>query len=81
MRLLAPPAATWLAAIFGALAGEAGLTLTPATERKAAAVLARVEADHGSGNARLAGCLLDQVAAAQARRVTAESRQSERRPG
>jgi hypothetical protein len=44
--------AVQLAAIFAALAGEAGFALTPDAARKAAAVLA--EADHGAGNARLA---------------------------
>jgi hypothetical protein len=57
-----------LAAIFAALAGEAGFTLTPEATRKAAAVLA--DADHGAGNARLAVRLLDHAAASQARRIT-----------
>jgi hypothetical protein len=60
--------AVQLAAIFAALAGEAGFTLTPDAARKAAAVLA--EADHGAGNARLAVQLLDEVTVSQARRIT-----------
>ena len=59
-----------LAAVFAALAGEAGFALTPAAERKAATVLARADGDHGSGNARLAVRLLDQATASQGRRVT-----------
>ena len=57
-----------LAAIFVTLADEAGFTLTPDAARKAATVLA--EAGHGSGNARLAVRLLDQVTVSQARRIT-----------
>jgi AAA lid domain len=59
-----------LAAIFATLAGEAGFTLTPAAARKAATVLDQAEADHGSGNARLAVRLLDQTTASQAHRLT-----------
>jgi ATPase family associated with various cellular activities (AAA) len=59
-----------LAAIFATLAGEAGFTLTTGAARKAATVLARAEVGHGSGNARLAVRLLDQVTARQARRIT-----------
>ena len=61
--------ASQLAAIFAALAGEAGLTLSPDAARKAAAVLAEAEAGHRSGNARLAVWLLDQATARQARRI------------
>ena len=60
-----------LAAIFAALAGEAGFTLTPAAARKAAAVLAEAEVGHGCANARLAFWLLDQATASQARVTTA----------
>ena len=63
-----------LAAIFAALAGEAGLVLSPDAARKAAAVLARAEAGHRSGNARLAVRLLDQATARQARRIAAAAR-------
>ncbi len=59
-----------LVAIFTTLAAEAGFTLTPAAERKAAAVLARAEAGQASGNARLAVRLLAQVTATQAHRIT-----------
>ena len=59
-----------LAAIFATLAGEAGFTLTADAARKATAVIAQAEGDHGPGNARLAVRLLDQVTASQARRVT-----------
>ena len=62
-----------LAVIFGSLADEAGLTLTPAAQSKAAGVLARAEGDHGSGNARLAVRLLNQATAIQALRVAAAS--------
>ena len=62
-----------LAAILATLAGEAGFTLTPDAARKAATVLARAEADHATGNARLAVRLLDQATATQARRVTTAS--------
>jgi len=60
-----------LAAIFAALADEAGLRLTPAAGRKAATALAKAESDHGSGNARLAVRLLNQATEAHARRVAA----------
>jgi transcriptional regulator with XRE-family HTH domain len=60
-----------LAAIFSALVDEAGLRLTVAAGRKAAAVLAQAEGDEGSGNARLAVRLLNQARAVQARRVAA----------
>lgn len=60
-----------LAAIFAALAGEAGLSLAPEAECKAAALLAQAEAAHPCGNARLAVRLLDRVTAAQARRLAA----------
>ena len=60
--------AAQLAAIFAALAGEAGFTLTPDAAGKAATVLA--QADHGAGNARLAVQLLDEVTVRQARRIT-----------
>ncbi len=67
-----------LAAIFATLAGEAGFTLTPAAERKAAAVLADAEAGRASGNARLAVRLLTQVTAAQAYRITAAPEPADR---
>ena len=60
-----------LGAILPALAADAGLTLTAEAECKAAGLLAQVEADQPSGNARAAVRLLNQVIAAQARRVTA----------
>jgi hypothetical protein len=60
-----------LTAIFAALAGEAGLTLTPAARSKAAGVLAQAEGARGPGNARLAVRLLNQATAAQALRVAA----------
>lgn len=60
-----------LAAVLRTLAGEAGLSLTPEAECRAAAVLARAEAGYASGNARLAVRLLNQVILAQARRVAA----------
>jgi hypothetical protein len=60
-----------LTAIFATLAGEAGFTLTPEAARRAATVLAQAEAGHGSGNARLAVRLLDEVTTRQARRITA----------
>ena len=59
-----------LTAIFATLADEAGFTLTPEAARKAATVLARADAGHGTGNARLAVRLLDQATARQARRIT-----------
>jgi SpoVK/Ycf46/Vps4 family AAA+-type ATPase len=62
-----------LAAIFATLAGEAGFTLTPAAAARAAAVLAQAERDHGSGSARLAVRLLDEVIAGQACRVAVVS--------
>ena len=62
-----------LASIFAALAGEAGFTLTTTAARKAAGVLAQADRGHGSGNARLAVRLLDQVTASQARRITMAS--------
>jgi transcriptional regulator with XRE-family HTH domain len=62
-----------LAVIFGSLADEAGLTLTPAAESKAAGVLARAEGGQGSGNARLAVRLLNQTTTIQALRVAAAS--------
>jgi SpoVK/Ycf46/Vps4 family AAA+-type ATPase len=68
-------AAGQLAAIFAALAGEAGFTLTPDAACKAAAVLA--EAGRGGGNARLAVRLLDQAAVSQARRITAVAQSSD----
>jgi ATPase family associated with various cellular activities (AAA) len=60
-----------LAVIFGSLAGESGLTLTPAAGIKAAGVLARAEGGYGSGSARLAVRLLNQATRLQARRVAA----------
>jgi AAA lid domain-containing protein/ATPase family protein associated with various cellular activities (AAA) len=60
-----------LTSILNALAADAGLALTAEAERKAAGLLAQAEADHPSGNARLAVRLLNQIIAAQARRVTA----------
>jgi AAA lid domain/ATPase family associated with various cellular activities (AAA) len=62
-----------LAAIFATLADEAGLSLAPEAERDAAALLAQAEAVRAYGNARLAVRLLNQVAAAQARRVAAST--------
>jgi hypothetical protein len=64
--------AAQLAAIFAALAAEAGFTLTPGASRKAATVLAHAEENHGPGNARLAVRLLTQATASQAQRVTAD---------
>ena len=58
-----------LAAIFAALAEEAGLRLTPEAGLIAAVALAKAEGDHPSGNARLAVRLLNQATEAQARRV------------
>jgi len=54
-----------LAAIFAALAGEVGFTLTPAARRKAGAVLGPA-----AGSSRLAVRMLDQATARQARRIT-----------
>jgi hypothetical protein len=62
-----------LSAIFGTLADEAGLRLTVAAGRKAAAVLAQADAGLRSGNARLAVRLLNLAVARQARRVAAAS--------
>ena len=59
-----------LAAVFTALACEAGFTLTSDAMRKAAAVLARAETGRASGNARLAVQLLNYAATAQAGRIT-----------
>lgn len=69
-----------LTVIFGSLADEAGLTLTPAAESKVAAVLAQAEGGHGSGNARLAVRLLNQATAIQALRVAAASAAQGRDP-
>lgn len=66
-----------LTAVFAALAGEAGFTPTPDALTKAAAVLARAEADRASGNARLAVQLLNHAATAQARRITAAPQPSD----
>lgn len=60
-----------LAAIFAALAEEAGFTLTPAAAGKAVTVLGQAESRHRTGNARLAIRLLDQAASGQASRATA----------
>jgi hypothetical protein len=62
-----------LAAVFTTLVGEAGFTLAPDAARKAASVLARAEAGHAAGNARLAVRLLTQATASQARRITTAS--------
>jgi hypothetical protein len=62
-----------LAVIFCKLADEAGLRLTAGARRKAAAVLAQAEAEHRSGNARLAVRLLNEARVTQARRVTGPS--------
>ncbi len=59
-----------LSAMFGELADEAGLRLTVAARRKAAAVLEVAERGEASGNARLAVRLLNEVRAVQARRVS-----------
>jgi AAA lid domain len=59
-----------LAAVFTALACEAGFTLTSDAMCKAAAVLARAETGRASGNARLAVQLLNYAATAQAGRIT-----------
>jgi hypothetical protein len=58
-----------LAAIFAALAEEAGFTLAPAAGDKVDVVLGQAESHHPSGNARLAVRLLDQAISSQARRV------------
>jgi hypothetical protein len=58
-----------LAAIFAALAGEAGFTLASGTADKAAATLALTDGGRSSGNARAAVQLLDQARDAQARRI------------
>jgi len=58
-----------LAAIFTALAAEAGFALTPAAAHKAGVVLGQAESRRPSGNARLAVRLLDQTASGQARRI------------
>jgi len=63
--------AAQLAAIFAALAGEAGYTLTPDAAAKAATALADTPAGHGPGNARRAVWLLAKTAASHARRITA----------
>ena len=63
-----------LTAIVTTLAADAGLTLTPDAERKAAATLTRTEQARASGNARLAVRLLNQATTSQARRVTSSSR-------
>jgi hypothetical protein len=63
--------AAQLAAIFAALASEAGFTLTPDAAAKAAAVLAATPAGHSPGNARRAVRLLAQTTASHARRITA----------
>jgi hypothetical protein len=61
-----------LAEILATLAGEAGLTLTPAATAKATAVLA--DADAGAGSARLSVQLLHQATASQALRITTSPR-------
>jgi hypothetical protein len=58
-----------LAAVFGKLADEAGLRLTVAARRKAAAVIEQAEHNESSGNARLAVRLLNEARAAHAHRV------------
>jgi len=58
-----------LAAVFAALADEAGFTLSPDAAHKAAAALAQAESGHSTGSARLAIRLLDEAADAQARRI------------
>jgi hypothetical protein len=62
-----------LAAIFAALADEAGFTLAPDAAARAAAVLAAADAGHSSGSARLAVQLLAQATASHARRITASA--------
>ena len=59
-----------LSVVFGELADDAGLRLTVAARRKAAAVLELAERGEASGNARLAVRLLNEVRAVQARRVS-----------
>ena len=59
-----------LTAILNALAADAGLTLTPGAQAKAATVLAQAETGHASGNARLAARMLTQATTSQARRLT-----------
>jgi hypothetical protein len=59
-----------LSAVFGELADDAGLRLTVAARRKAAAVLELAAHGKSSGNARLAVRLLNEVRAVQARRVS-----------
>jgi hypothetical protein len=59
-----------LSAVFGQLADDAGLRLTVAARRKAAAVLELAGHGEASGNARLAVRLLNEVRAIQARRVS-----------
>jgi hypothetical protein len=58
-----------LSAIFGDLADEAGLRLTPAARSKAEDLLACAENGRHSGNARLAVQLLNQATEIQARRI------------
>lgn len=58
-----------LGAVLITVAAEAGFTVTPAAICKAAAVLARAEADQVSGNARQAVRLLTQAAASHAHRI------------
>jgi hypothetical protein len=62
-----------LSAIFGDLADEAGLRLTPAARSKADDLIACAENDHHSGNARLAVRLLNQATEIQARRIASSS--------
>jgi len=59
-----------LSAVFGELADDAGLRLTIAARRKAAAVLELAGHGEASGNARLAVRLLNEVRAVQARRLS-----------
>jgi hypothetical protein len=60
-----------LAAIFAALAEEAGFALTPAAACKAGTVLGQAESRHRSCNARLGVRLLDQATSSQADRIMA----------
>jgi AAA lid domain-containing protein len=62
-----------LAAVFAALAEEAGFTLIPAAAGKVATILGQTESRRRSGNARLAVRLLDQATTSQARRIAALS--------